>query len=509
MNASASQPIVLIGAGIMSATLAVLLKSLDPNRRIWMFEMGREPGLESSSGWSNAGTGHAGYCEITYTPHRAADGSVNVAKAVEMLARFERSKQFWAYAVRAGIIGQPGAFVRPLPHMSFVRGQDQVEFLRSRFEGLRRHPGFAAMQFTTDPAAIARWAPLLVEGQDPQAPVAATWIEGGTDVNFGALTRKLVAWTGAQTGDGVLMRRRVVGLSRSRLGWKVTTKDQTSGNLETVTAGFVFVGAGGGTLPLLQMAGLPEAKGFAGFPIGGQWLVCDRPDVVARHGVKAYGQAVEAAPSMGGPHLDLRMIDGQSALLFGPFASMTTKYLQNGGTGMDLFSAVRPSNLSTLLGIGMKNLPLVRYLGEQATQSMEARMDSLRTLYPLASRPDWRLLDAGIRVQTIKPADAAAGVLNFGTEVVSSEDRTLFALLGASPGASVSADVALQIVERCFPELASDRLSRERLDKILPTWNRDLTQAEEYMAYKAREGAVNQRLLGLAPVQSVNQEGHG
>ncbi|MDB6134903.1 MAG: mqo [Verrucomicrobiales bacterium] len=480
----ANPDIILIGGGVMSANLGALIKRLDPRLRIQVFERGEAMAMESSNGWSNAGTGHAGLCELSYTPSRGADGTVNVDKALEIFGQFEETLQFWSYAAASGMAEQPADFIRPVPHLSFVHGREQVEFLRSRFAGLSRHPFFETMEFTTDPDVIAGWAPLLMEGQE-KMPVAATKVDTGTDVDFGVLARRLLAWLGAQEGCAVASRHRVDGLRRCHGGWEVEVTDLAAGTSRTCRAKFVFVGAGGGSLPLLQKAGIPEARGLGGFPIGGQWLVCRKPEIVRRHQAKVYGQALDAAPTMAVPHLDTRVLNGQKALLFGPFAAWTGKFLQQQGSWLDLPLSVRPDNLLTLLRIGWSNLPLIHYLMKEGAQSMDSRLAMLRQFYPEAHEEDWTLERAGIRVQAIKKTDGEAGIVHYGTELIKSADHSIAALLGASPGASVCVHIAVGVIRACLPHLLDSDEGRERMREMIPARGEELRQPEN--AGKFRE----------------------
>ena len=261
--------VVLIGSGIMSANLGAMLKRLDPDLAIQVYEVTDGLAQESSDGWNNAGTGHAGICELSYTPKREADGTVNVQKVIEIFEQFEHSKQFWSYAVANGMAERPKDFINPVPHLSFVHGEEQVDFLKARYEGMSAHHFFAEMEYTTDRGTIAAWAPLLLEGRG-DVPIAATRMDGGTDVNFGAVSRQLLQWLGRQAGCGIATGHRVIGLRKIDNQWEVRAKDLASGEVVVRRAKFVFVGAGGGSLPLLQKAGIPEAKGLGGFPIGGQ-----------------------------------------------------------------------------------------------------------------------------------------------------------------------------------------------------------------------------------------------
>jgi malate dehydrogenase (quinone) len=470
--------VILIGSGVMSANLGAMLKRLEPALSIQVYEVTDELAQESSQGWNNAGTGHAGICELSYTPTRAADGSVDVGKAIQIFEQFEQSRQFWSYAVASGMVASPGEFISRVPHLSFVHGREMVDFLRARFEGMSAHHFFSQMEYTTDRAVIGNWAPLLVEGRS-DVPIAATKMDQGTDVNFGAISRKLLQWLNRQDRCGIASSHRVVGLKKTDSGWEIQARNLETGEVRVNRAKFVFVGAGGGSLPLLQKAGIPEAKGLGGFPIGGRWLVCKNPEIVNRHQAKVYGQPLPAAPTMAVPHLDTRILDGQKTLLFGPFAAWTTKFLQKKGSIADLPFSVRPDNLLTLTNIGLHNLDLVRYLVQQGTQSMSDRMEVLHVFYPAAKAEDWQLIEAGIRVQAIKETDGKAGIVHYGTEVITNADRSISALLGASPGASVSVNIVLDVIKLCFPDLLSRPEGKARMKEMLPTYDEDIKLPEK------------------------------
>ncbi len=476
----------------MSAHVGAMLKRLDPRLAIEVYEAAPELAGESSDGWNNAGTGHAGLCELNYTPPPTVAGApVDVTKAVEIFSRFEQSRQFWSYAVAHGLAPRPAEWIRAVPHLSFARGAAAVDFLRARHAALVKHPFFRAMEFTAERAVLRRWAPLLVEGRAGQEPIAATKIDAGTDVNFGELSRSLLAWLGAQEGCRVVTGHRVAQLRRADAGWELVVRHTASAEARPVRARFVFIGAGGGTIPLLQAADLPVARGLAAFPIAGQWLVCDNPAVVARHFGKVYGPPPPDSGALGGPHLDVRHLHGKRVLLFGPFATWTTKFLHRTGRVSDLPCSIRADNVGTLLRTGVHNHVLTRFLVSQALQSMDDRVCALREFYPEARAADWRLVDAGIRVQALKKADA--GRLYFGTEVVTAPDNTLAALLGASPGASVSANIALQIIQKCFPEKLRSPEGDARMKEMLPTFDTDLGQtAADYTRRSAEIDALLQ-----------------
>jgi malate dehydrogenase (quinone) len=375
--------------------------------------------------------------------------------------------------------------------MSFVRGEAHAAYLRGRHAALREHPFFRTMEFTAEHEVLRAWTPLLVEGREV-GPIAATRIAAGTDVNFGEIARRLLGWLGAQEGGRVFTGHRVTGLRRVGAEWEAQVRHMESGEARPVRARFVFVGAGGGTLPLLQASGLPVARGLGAFPIAGQWLVCENPEVVGRHFAKVYGMPPADSGALGGPHLDVRHLHGKRVLLFGPFATWTTKFLHHTGRATDLPRSLRPDNVATLLRTGAHNRVLVRFLVQQALQSVESRLRTLRVFYPEARDADWRLVDAGIRVQALKRADA--GRLYFGTEVVTAPDNSLAALLGASPGASVSANIALQVIQACFPDRLRSAEGYARMRAMLPTFDADIGQPAAAAAYAARAAEVDEML---------------
>lgn len=481
--------VILIGSGIMSATLGAVLKELDPSLRIQLYEMTGGLAEEASNGWHNAGTGHAGLCELSYTPDYGPDGEVDVSKAIEIFHQFEHSLQFWGYAARTGMVDSVKDFVNPVPHLSFVYGQEQVDFLRSRHQQMSRHHFFKQMEYTEDRDTIREWAPLILEGRDPAEPVAMTRMPNGTDVNFGALSTQLIEWLGKQDGCGYATQHRVTDLNKRNGKWEVSVRDLATKRSFTSSAKFVFIGAGGGSLPLLQKSGIPEAKGFGGFPIGGQWLISEKPELVEQHTAKVYGMSPGAAPTMAVPHLDTRIIDGKKALLFGPYAAWTTKFLHRKGSFLDLPGSIGIDNIGSLIKVGLHNIPLVRYLVQQGTQSMETRLGELRNFYPDAKTEDWQLIDAGIRVQAIKKEDGDAGIVHFGTEVLTSSDRTISALLGASPGASVSTNIILEVIKKCFADTLDTNAGHQRMKAMIPSYDEDLTQPEqaEHQAALAKE----------------------
>lgn len=481
--------VVLVGAGIMSSTLAVLLKELDPSLTLEIVEAMDSGAAESSNPWNNAGTGHAGLCELNYTP-AAADGSIDIKKALSINVQFEESKQFWAYLVHKGAIASPKSFINPVPHLSFVSGTKGVEYLHKRFEALRTHHAFEDMSYSEDPQTLEQWAPLLMPGRNANEPIAATQSSKGTDVNFGALTQSLLHYLSHQQGVQVNYNQKVVDLNRQNQGWRVSVKDQKNSGVRQIQTRFLFLGAGGGALPLLQMSGIEEGKGFGGFPVSGQWLRCDNPEVVSQHQAKVYSQAEVGSPPMSVPHLDTRIVDGKKSLLFGPYAGFSTKFLKK-GSYLDLPKSIRLNNIGPMLAVGRDNFDLTRYLIKEVLQSQEQRLNTLRKLYPQAKASDWHLEIAGQRVQIIKKDAKKGGTLQFGTELVAAQDGSIAALLGASPGASVTVSIMLGLLQRCFPEQYASSQWSDKLAEIFPAPAAVLSKdAEQYRAVQARSAEL-------------------
>jgi len=486
--------VVMVGAGIMSATLATLLGELQPGMSFRVYERLEDVALESSKAANNAGTGHAANCELNYTPEKP-DGSVDIAKALAINAAFETSLQFWSYLVEKGALTRPLGFLNPVPHQSLVWGDANTRFLRARHSQLSAHPMFQDMQFTEDPARLADWMPLTMQGRELDTPLAATHVPRGTDVDFGRLTRMLFAGLAGGGGFSLKLRHEVHGLERlPDRTWRVRSQDLASGESHEVRARFVFLGAGGAALTLLRKSGITEGKGYGGFPVSGQWLMCTNPEVIRQHHSKVYGKPSLGAPPMSVPHLDTRVIDGQQALLFGPFAGFSTKYLKT-GSYLDMIRAIGPGNIWPMLAAGWHNLDLTRYLIGQVLQSPEDRLAELRKFVPTARLEDWTLETAGQRVQIIKGDPKLGGKLEFGTEVVAAADGTLAALLGASPGASTAATTMIYLILRCFSERAQTGPWQDRLRQMVPSFGHDLSKEFDLLkTVRDRNDAV----LGLA-----------
>ncbi len=485
--------VLLVGAGAMSSTLGTLLKQLDPSLTIAMVERLDQVAQESTDALNNAGTGHAAYCELNYTPMKA-NGEIDTTKAFGINTAFELSLQLWSFLVEEGALPNPCKFINTAPHSSFVWGEENVKFLRKRYETLKQHHLFADMEYSEDPEQIKQWIPLIMQGRAADEKIAATRVAYGSDVNFGELTRSLVKNLQQQEGFELLLDTKVKGLSQQQdKTWQVSIQNTKNGQAYNVNARFVFVGAGGAALTLLQKSGIPEGKGYAGFPVSGQWLICNKPDIIDQHYAKVYGKAPLGAPPMSVPHLDTRIIDGKKTLLFGPYAGFTTKFLKTGSI-TDLPFSIRPNNIIPLMAVGMKNMDLTRYLIGESRQSHSARVDSLRKYFPDAKDEDWDLSIAGQRVQIIKKDAEGKGKLEFGTEVIVSADKSFAALLGASPGASTAVQAMLEVVERSFPQLIEGE-GKERMLRMIPSYKQSLTDNAELLK-TVRERTLRVLLLG-------------
>jgi len=496
-NRQSKTDVILIGAGIMSATLGSLLKELAPDWEITVFERRGSAGEESSNEWNNAGTGHSSLCELNYTVEKP-DGSIDISKAIKVNEEFQLSKQFWSYLVKSNLISNPRDFITPLPHMSFVQGEKNVAFLRKRFEALSQNPLFYGMEFSDDPDQLKEWIPLMMQDRKIQGPIAATRIESGTDVNFGALTRMLFKHL-EQQNVAIHYNRQVDDIRRLSDGsWEVVVRNIQSGAVERHQARFVFLGAGGGSLHLLQKSGIPEGKGIGGFPVSGLFMVCRDPEIVKQHHAKVYGIAPVGAPPMSVPHLDTRFIDRQASLFFGPFAGFTPKFLKYGSM-WDLFKSIKPHNLMTMLAAGVKNFELTRYLIGQLMLTKEQRVQELREFYPNARGEDWELVVAGQRVQIIKDTQAGRGTLLFGTEVISAADGSIAALLGASPGASTAVAIMLEVIRRCFPQHL--KAWEPKIKEMIPSYGESLLKKPDLIG-EIETSAVE--TLGLTRAKQVS-----
>ena len=472
MNSAKNLDVALVGGGIMSATLGTFLKLLKPELSIAVFERLEAPALESSNAWNNAGTGHAALCELNYMPD-SKDGSLpNPSKAIAINEQFQLSRQFWSYLVEQGILNSPETFINSTPHMTFVKGAKDVDYLRRRYEALKDQPLFAGIEFSEDPSEISKWAPLLIKDRASNEPIAATRIESGTDVDFGSVTRQLFDFL-VSSGVSLNTSVEVKDLNRNHDNtWNIEIRNTETSSTDYVNAKFVFVGAGGWALKLLQKSGIAEAKGYGTFPVGGQWLRTSNKAVVAQHKAKVYSQASVGAPPMSVPHLDTRVVAGQTSLLFGPYATANPKFLKFGSI-FDLPGSLRLGNLRPYLAVALGNFSLIKYLVGELVKTKKQKFNSLLEFMPSAKAEDWELLDAGQRAQVIKKDSVKGGVLQFGTEVITARDGSISGLLGASPGASTAVHVMLEVLERCFN---SDFARwQSKLKEIIPSFGEKLS----------------------------------
>ena len=466
--------LICVGGGIMSATLSLMLKLLNPAIKIAIFERLPQVAQESTAAWNNAGTGHSALCELNYTP-KQKDGSINISKAIEIFTQFEQSKEFWSYLVKQHILDDPQRFIHSIPHHSWVRGKENADFLEKRYKAMTASPLFETMKFTREISKMKEWFPLIAENRDASEEMAATRMEIGTEMNFGELTKTYFRILEDRFDTPVTLNTEVLDVDPAEdVEWLVETKNRDSHEKTYYDAKHVFIGAGGGALPLLQKVEIDEKEGYGGFPVSGQWLYCKNRDIIEKHHAKVYSKAGVDAPPMSVPHLDTRIINGEKQLLFGPFAGFSTKFLKD-GSKLDLFESINFKNIPSMWGVFWHNLPLTKYLVDQVRMDHEDRMDELREFITEAKSEDWELRIAGQRVQIIKRDKEQGGILEFGTDVVHSNDGTITALLGASPGASVAVHIMLEVIETAFPEKFQNENWGEKLDKMIPFWKKDIT----------------------------------
>jgi malate dehydrogenase (quinone) len=492
--------VLLVGGGIMSASLGIWLNELEPGWSMEMVERLDNVAEESSNGWNNAGTGHSALAELNYTPEDK-DGKVNISKAIEINEAFQVSRQFWAWQVKNNVLKNPQSFINSTPHMSFVWGDDNIKFLKKRYEALKASPLFSGMMYSEDPEQIKQWVPLMMAGRDPTQKLAATWSSLGTDVNFGEITRQFVSYLQTKAEFSLKLSSEVQEISRNADGsWHVEYENLKDGTTTEVDAKFVFVGAGGGALKLLQKSGIPEADEYAGFPVGGSFLVTENATVAQQHMAKAYGIASVGAPPMSVPHLDTRVLDGKRVILFGPFATFSTKFLKE-GSYFDLLTSVTTHNIWPMTKVGVDQYPLVEYLAGQLMQSDDDRFAALQQYFPEAKKQDWRLWQAGQRVQIIKRDEEKGGVLKLGTEIVVSADASIAGLLGASPGASTAAPIMLTVLEKAFKDKVATPEWQAKIRQIVPSYGTKLNDSPEQVQQSWNYTA---EVLQLTPPPVIN-----
>ena len=482
--------LICVGGGIMSATLALLAKILQPNLKVLIVERLDKVAQESSATWNNAGTGHSALCELNYTPEDA-NGNVTIKKAIDICTQFEMSKQFWCYLTQKGFIKNPERFICNVPHHSWVMGKTNAEYLEKRYKSMRQHFMFDTIEFTRDIAQMKKWFPLMMHDRADDEIMAASRIERGTEVNYGVLTEQLFQILEEQFDTPVYCNKEVLDVDPdSTIDWTVKIKDTHSRETQHFDAKHVFIGAGGGSLLLLQKVEIKEKAGYGGFPVSGEWLVCKNENIINEHNAKVYSKAGIGDPPMSVPHLDTRYINGKRELLFGPFAGFSPKFLKE-GSNLDLFKSIKFKNLHSMWGVFWHNLPLTEYLVKQLSMNFEDRMNALRTFVKDAKDEDWEILVAGQRVQTIKKDEFEGGKLEFGTEVVSSEDGSITCLLGASPGASTAVKIMMEVLEKAFPEIVLSENGKNTLNEMLPFWNNDVTKTFFDEQLKNSESTLN------------------
>jgi malate dehydrogenase (quinone) len=473
----------------MSATLGLILKELQPDITIEIYERLDIAAAESSDAWNNAGTGHSAFCELNYTPE-SENGSISPDKAISIAESFEVSRQFWSYLVKENKVSSPENFIKSIPHLSFVWGEKNVAYLKKRFEVLQSNPLFKEMVFSTDFNQLKQWMPLVMDGRDDSDKVAATSMAIGTDVNFGELTRNIFSYLSKLDGVKIHFHHEVAKLKQLEdKSWRIKITDLVSGQKKKAYPKFVFIGAGGGSLPLLEKANVVEGKGYGGFPVSGQWLKCINQDVIAKHQAKVYGKASVGAPPMSVPHIDSRMINGEKQLLFGPFAGFSTRFLKNGSYS-DLPLSIKPDNIIPMIAAGIKNIPLTKYLIDQVRQSPKDRINALKEYVPDAKATDWVLERAGQRVQVIKKDEKEGGILEFGTEVITTQDGSLSVLLGASPGASTAVSIMIDLIERCFKDQFKTAEWQQKLKVMIPSHGHKLNENPDLLAEIRKETAT-------------------
>ena len=456
--------VFLIGGGIMSTTLGVLIKKIHPNYKVMMSERLSEVGLESSDALNNAGTGHAGYCELQYTPMNKDTHIIDKTKALKVNEAFSKSIEFWKYLIESGEINPD--FLHQIPHYSFVSGQEDVFYLSLRYASLRNEKAFQHIKFSKDFDEISKWLPLITQGRDRFKPIAATKADNGFDVDFGRLSRYLSKYL-SEKEVKISFNEEVIDLYQEKDKWYVVQMNLITKIITRIETSFVFIGAGGAAINLLKKADIPETKHYGGFPISGQWLICHNEEVVKQHHAKVYTRPNEGLPQMVSPHFDTRIINGKTCLLFGPYAGATTKFLKYGSYS-DFFKSIKLGNIGTMLDAGFRNIPMTKFLISEVVKNKKEKFEVLKTFYPTARFDDWDLTIAGQRVQVIKEVNGK-GIIEFGTEVVTNEDKSLACLLGASPGASTSVSIILDLLDKCgllgLKEI-------EKIKEMIPSYER-------------------------------------
>ncbi|WP_299134214.1 malate dehydrogenase (quinone) [uncultured Tenacibaculum sp.] len=475
MNSKKEYDLICVGGGIMSANLGLLAKLLNPEIKILILEKLNDVAQESSAAWNNAGTGHSALCELNYCPENQ-DGTISIEKAIKICKEYEISKQFWAYLVEEKLIDAPENFVKPVKHHSWVLGKMNSDYLEKRYKAFKEHYMFDSIEFTRDPEKMKEWFPLIIKNREGNEVMAASRIDRGTEVNYGVLTKKIFKILEEKYDTPVHCNYEVLDIDPDpEIDWTVEVKNTKTGKIKNIDAEHVFIGAGGGSLLLLQKVEIDEKEGYGGFPVSGEWLVCNNEEIIKQHEAKVYSKAGIGDPPMSTPHLDTRYIDGEKQLMFGPFAGFSPKFLKK-GSNLDLFKSIQFDNIPSMLGAFWHNLPLTKYLVEQVMMDKEDRMESLRKFIKKAKSEDWDVMKAGQRVQIIKKDEYEGGKLQFGTEVISSKNGSITCLLGASPGASTATSIMLSVLEKAFPEILTTSKVKIMLEKMVPFYNTEISE---------------------------------
>lgn len=496
--------VVLIGAGIMSATLGMFLSILEPHWKIHMYERLTKPAQESSNAWNNAGTGHAAFCELNYTTYNHKNDSIDIEKAISVNEAFEISRQFWAYLIYKKILNHPKSFINNVPHMSFVWGENNIYFLKKRFKALQKNILFQGMIYSEDPQQIYKWAPLLIRGRNKSQKIAATFMKMGTDVNFGEITQQLLTALQKSPNFQLYLKHEVTHIKHQNdKTWNVNIIDLLNYKKQKyINTRYMFIGAGGKSLSLLQTSKIPESTGYAGFPVGGQFLMTKNPKIVEQHMAKVYGKASVSTPPMSVPHIDTRILNDNKILLFGPFATFSSKFLKY-GSWLDLFHSFNTHNILPILQAGVDNIKLVTYLMNQLIMSDTDRINALKKYYPTANPSDWSLIQAGQRVQIIKKNQKKRGILQFGTEIISSHDKSCSVLLGASPGASTAVSITLDLLNTMFLKKIHSNAWKNKIQKIIPSYTFKLHE-NSILTNKIRKYTCNTLKLNYIKIKPTS-----
>lgn len=463
--------IILVGWGIMSGTLWVLLKKLQPDLSIVVLERSYAVGYESSDTLNNAGTWHSAFCELNYTPEKP-DGTIDITKANAIVEKFELSKQRRAYMVEQWHFDDGASFINQVPHMSLVFGESNRIFLKKRFEAMQSNHLFHGMQYSQDTKVLQKWFPLAMRWRSHTDVISATRMNIGVDVNFWILTRNLFQYLENYNDVDILLNHEVTNLMQLQDGARevaINNRNSVGTVKSTMKAQHVFLGSWWMAIPLLAKSGIPEWKWYGWFPVDGQRLICTNKKIIDQHQGKVYGKASVWSPPMSVPHLDTRYVNGKKSLIFGPYAGFTTKFLKQ-WSRTDLFRSLTRSNLIPMIATGIRNRSLTQYLVREVTQSWKSRFDALRAYYPEADEKDRYCAYAGKRVQIIKKDKKKWWVLQFGTEVVVSADKTISALLWASPWASTTVSIMLELLEKAFPKQMKSTQRQTILKEMMPSF---------------------------------------